>query len=199
VNLYSYDGTYPTPLAAMIMGQTIAAAGQAAGIPPMDNLTASNADPSNLLSNGMFMTGSGGVGTGWISRYAGGTVTPTLVARSDNVAGNWQQIVIAEGPLSGYDIYQMVDLTAGDTYTAECELQTGNDWVGCTNFGITSRTTRTATSPVLARTEQIEAVPEPPPLLAGVNGVLRTPPFTTAHSGNNPLFLRFYATSGTVR
>jgi lysophospholipase L1-like esterase len=198
-NLYSGDGVHPSNLAGMIMGQSLANAVQAAGIAPVDNLTGSEADPSNLLTGGMFMAGAGGLGAGWTNRYDD-TATLALVARSDEAAGQWQQIVIAGGPPSGaYDLYQYVNLTAGDTYIAECEFQTGNDWDSCTHFGITYSDNTNGNSASAGQNGGTETIPKTPPLLAGVNGALRTPPFTAAHSGNNPLWLRFSATSGTVR
>lgn len=86
---YDLDGTHQNEAGAKAMGQLVANA-------VADNLpkwspplaTSNTADEQNLITNGLFLTNSSGLGTSW-SR-TGGTVS--ITAGADPVKGNWQRL-----------------------------------------------------------------------------------------------------------
>lgn len=123
------DGTHQTAVMASHMGRRLADA-LAPHITTADRLPLSNADPYNVITNGM-LTGGTTVATNWVT--FGGTVVASKVARRDEIPGEWQQITLQTGSntlafqaSSGWSI--------GDTVFGVCEFQTDNDWASVTQF-----------------------------------------------------------------
>lgn len=146
VTNYDLDSVHPSPLGAKIMGTILANAlrdekAEYAGL----WLPTGNADPYNLLANGMMIgTGgtagpagtSGSVATSWTPFNAGGTSAATLskVARTDGVQGEWQQIAFTAGNADELHMQQQntgigTAFNVGDSVLLTAEFQVDQDWV----------------------------------------------------------------------
>lgn len=86
---YNLDGTHQNEAGGKAMGQLVAdaiAANLPKWSPPL--ATSNTADEQNLISGGLFLANTGGLGTGWTR--TGGTVSITTGAAP--VKGNWQRL-----------------------------------------------------------------------------------------------------------
>lgn len=90
---YDLDGTHQNAAGAKVMGQAFVDAlpglGHRLWSPPL--ATSNTADALNIITNGLFLTNTGGLGTGW-SKTGG---TASIVAGSSPVKGNWQRLTDA--------------------------------------------------------------------------------------------------------
>jgi lysophospholipase L1-like esterase len=136
-------------------------------------------------------------GTVSYTRSTAATATVSKVARTDDIGGEWQQVQLAAVPAVSADFFQSIaGLAAGEQYIMQVEFQADNDWVGATQFGIEFQTQGTAVNhDAMAPQGSADPIVSP-----NGTGVLRTCPFTlpVGYTGNF-CFLRFKATSGTVR
>ena len=84
---YTTDGTHPSFIASKLMGQ-LAASKLAERFPPRTPyLAGDNADPTNMLANGLMLTGSATLPTSWSA--SGNTATAvTALAADPAIAGN---------------------------------------------------------------------------------------------------------------
>lgn len=198
----SPDGVHPDPLGAARMGARLAAA--LGPITPATDAQSAGGDPTNLLPNGA-MTG-GPVATNWfVKDLAGGTnnpatVTPTKVARTDDVPGEWQQLVVATTPGASLWSPGAVGYAAGDQLYATCEFERGNDWAA---MGTANRTLRLTlrTQPTVANSYGLNHPSGRAFPLAAMpmSGVLRTAPVTVpAGTTKVDLAIEFSGT-GTLR
>lgn len=133
------DGVHPNTLGAMMYGRVLAD-GMATLARGSRDLISDNADTRLVTTNPTFNGTSGTVGsgvtgqaaTGWTLTYSGtaATAVGSVVARTDEVGGNWQQIKhtsTSSGTLwllntasSGFSV--------GDIVRGECEFETDDDW-----------------------------------------------------------------------
>jgi lysophospholipase L1-like esterase len=90
---YDLDGTHQNAAGAKVMGQAFVDALPGIGLrlwtPPL--AVSNTADAKNIVTNGLFLTNSAGLGTGW-SKTGG---TASIVAGSSLVKGNWQRLTDA--------------------------------------------------------------------------------------------------------
>lgn len=100
VTVLTDDGSHPSADGAQRLGKVLADA-LSPFIPAVRHVATSNADTGNLFTNGMLTGDVSGLATSWaISNGNGGspnTRTPTKVARTDGLPGEWQQIAIGSG------------------------------------------------------------------------------------------------------
>ena len=85
------DGTHPTNIGAQVMGQLIANA-LTPFLPPVAPALPKHdtADKTNLMTGGMFLTNTAGVGTGWTKTGSG--VASIVAPASGDALGNWQRL-----------------------------------------------------------------------------------------------------------
>ena len=104
------------------MGQALATVLSKVLPPWSPPLPVSNtSDSKNLLTNGLFLTNTGGLGTGW-SKGANGTAS---IVSDSNIVGNWQRITetttgdntISQGVSSGYSAGDRMALTGRVAFT----------------------------------------------------------------------------------
>ena len=140
----SADGTHPAPQGASVMGKIVADT-LTPLIPALDVLPYGAVDTANLITNPL-LTGTGGtVGTGGTGSVATGwQVHPdqgvasvfacSKVARTDGIAGEWQQVVVTSGQVkanfnvSGFG----TTYNTGDRVYAVCEFETDADLAAAT-------------------------------------------------------------------
>ncbi|MGW9345575.1 hypothetical protein ACWGR3_28900 [Streptomyces albidoflavus] len=131
VAAYASDGLHQDGPGGFIMAKELVKVLEPL-LPPMDRLTVSNEDTTNILTNGM-LTGNGGTGraTSW-SWPGSGPAVFSKVARTDGYQGDWQQVVVTGG--TNTYLYQQVAAAAGkwaegDNVFFECEFETdATDW-----------------------------------------------------------------------
>lgn len=128
---YASDGLHQDGAGGYIMAQELVKVLEPL-LPPMDRLTVSNEDTTNVLVNGM-LTGNGGTGRATSWQWPGsGPAVFSKVARTDGYPGEWQQVVVTGGT-TGY-LYQQVAAATGrwaegDLIYFECEFETdATDW-----------------------------------------------------------------------
>jgi lysophospholipase L1-like esterase len=199
---YNYDTVHPSVSGAYAMGRLLADT-LTLLVPPANFLLTGEGDARNLLTaNTRFLSGgSGGVIGGWGLTTSG---TPTLtyakVARTDNVPGNWQSVVM--DPANGVNFVLVnnasvgASLAIGDTVTGALEYQlSGLDATGTTGTKafqliLTAYNGSSFTSVATDLATATENFPT-----ASRSGVLRTPPLTVP-SGTTLMQLQIKAFGG---
>lgn len=121
---WSLDGVHPTTKAARVVGTILwnMVASLFNGSP---DLTWTNNDPNGMLSNGLFLTNTANVPTGWTTAAG---VTNAIVAGTGDVVGNWwQQTLTAQTAwqVSSYSgIAAPANWLVGDTVRMSCRIKT---------------------------------------------------------------------------
>jgi lysophospholipase L1-like esterase len=117
-----FDGVHPTQFGAYLIGQQLAAT-LSPLFPIRDPLPFSNGEVGGL-PNPMMIGNTAGVATSvTIAALSGSpTMTPTKVARTDGLQGEWQQIVISGGTDGVYVQQRMTPDTGGGYFSV-------GDWV----------------------------------------------------------------------
>lgn len=115
----SSDFTHPNSRGAVVIGQAIADVVNALLPAGSSELVQSNADPDELLPNPMMTGNSSGLATSVTN--TGGTNTPTKVARTDGVQGEWQQIVQTSGTNTLFQL-ATTGFSEGDQVTGLVEM-----------------------------------------------------------------------------
>ncbi|QFG12318.1 lipase [Gordonia phage Ranch] len=151
-------------------------------VPPSDRLIHSNADSTNLITNGMFDGDTSGRATGWASG-SGGTVTYTKVARTDGYPGFWQQVAVVGAtatrlrwdlPVAGGK------WVGGDTVVGELEFETDpTDW-NVTEFSLVVHCYNVPAGQVFRAVDCVHASGTPALTAAArpPKGIFRTPAIT---------------------
>lgn len=183
-NMLAVDGVHPAALGSARMGARLAAV-LAPLIPATDVLSAGG-DPTNLLPNGAMNGNASGISTNWIVKDLAGntnnpaTVTPTKVARTDDVPGQWQQLVVATTP--GVSLWSpaATGYVPGDVIYALAEWERNNDW---SSMGTANRTLRLNLRAQAGAVTNSYGMNHPagtyfPVEAMPMSGVLRTPPLT---------------------
>lgn len=126
------DLLHPNGPGHMLIAQQALADGLADIFPPnsLVNTARTTDDLTNLFNNGtinlgVFTTSAGGVGTGLTHT---GTATFSIVASTspDELAGNWQQMVVAAGNTASLQAALTSGWSVGDTLALSCRVQTQN-------------------------------------------------------------------------
>lgn len=89
LSAYDLDGTHQNEAGAKAMGalfNTAIARFVQPWSPPM--AVSNTSDANNIVTNGLFLTNTGGLGTGWANTSG----TASIVSGSDPVKGNWQRL-----------------------------------------------------------------------------------------------------------
>jgi lysophospholipase L1-like esterase len=200
------DGIHPTPLGAMRMGARLAAV-LGTIVPPLDVL-GSGGDPTNILTNGGMTGNTAGLATGWtFTNLAQGAVTATAskVARTDDVPGEWQQVNVASGNATGFQLYQVVAPGAstwavGNTISGLLEFQRDNDWTNFPDVAASLRLRIQFTGSNRFTYGNNHVSPDPGWTAAmPTSGVLRTPPLVIPTGSTNAIFGLEFAGQGTIR
>ncbi|MBM4707934.1 hypothetical protein GS982_01290 [Rhodococcus hoagii] len=160
-------------------------------IPRSDRLLAYNADPTNLLVNGMFTGSTSGLATGWTKGTAAGSAY-AKVPRTDGVVGEWQQVtctsevtasLLRQVALSG------TGLSQGDRVFAEIEFETDEAGWAATELTLQLQTiggeAASSSNPKIVN-DLAAGSTQPQPRIA--SGVLRTP--VLAISAGSPTHLQ---------
>lgn len=201
----STDGVHPTALGAGALGKMLADAMRPYLGGSLSSLPAQNADETNAMLNGM-MTGTGGglgagaagsLATSWLAARQTGTGTLTLakVARTDNIAGEWQSFTLS-GTSSTYIMYQdrLTIAAAGQKWLAECEFDSLAPAGGMTRFVL-----QIASGSANAFTlYQGLGVGQAYPTDVAA-GVIRTPPMVVTNSTTIQTGITLEGTGGSVR
>lgn len=149
-------------------------------VPRSDRLLSYNADPTNYLINGMFTGSVSGVATSW-TKGASTTATYAKVARTDGLAGEWQQVTCTAE--TGSSLQQQValsttDLVSGIEIYADIEFETDAAGWDATELCLQLQTVggdggSTTNSKVVADMYRAASQPLAQPRIA--SGVMRTP------------------------
>lgn len=200
------DGIHPSPTGASLMGQRLAAVLDRL-LPPLDTLQGGG-DPTNPLPNGAMTGNSGGVSTGWtVKNLALGATTAvsSKVPRTDDVPGEWQQVVVASGDAGGLQFYRTITTgyAVGDVVSGYLEYQRGNDWAGMLGTGNAQFRLRLqclgsgyygyGPNHIGPEVFPVSALAMP------LSGVIRTPAFVVPPGTTGIIFGLEFAGQGTVR
>jgi lysophospholipase L1-like esterase len=138
----SQDNVHPLPHGAALMGEVVANVVDPF-IPKLSPLPSAITDGVNRITNAL-MTGTGGTanagGTGqvadsWLVSAVDGVASVfecSKVARTDGVAGVWQQVHVTSGQVKAHwhvPYAAGAGYTFGDRYYAVCEFETDDDLV----------------------------------------------------------------------
>lgn len=213
------DGTHPSSYGAALMGKF--AAEFLAPLFPGNGaqLTYSNADTSNAITNGMMINTAGtgqlnavansAVADGWkLVTSVSQVATPSIIASTDKI-GNWQQIRITAGTVNSgscqfsFDAPASNAWTIGDTVVARIEVDTDADFVNASRLqldlaALTTGFSTLGTVQALKDTSATQDIYR----VQVVNGVLETPPLIVPATTGILQFKLFVAglngTSGTT-
>lgn len=187
------DGTHPSSYGAMLLAKY--AAEILAPLFPANGsqLTYSNADSSNAITNGMMINtaGTGQLNTvptttvadGWkLVTSVSQVATPSIVAASDGL-GNWQQVQITAGTVNSgscqfsFDAPASAAWAVGDTVVARVEVDTDADFVNASRLqldlaALTVGFSTLGTVQALKDTSATQDIYR----VQVVNGVIETPP-----------------------
>lgn len=150
-------------------------------VPRSDRLLTYNGDPTNYLGNGMFTGNTSGLATGWSKGSS--TATPTKVARTDGLPGEWQQMSCTNETVSSLTrqvVLSGTDLTQGVPIFAELEFETDEAGWNATEFTLQLQTiggdAASSANPKVVN-DMILAATTPLALPRIASGILRTPAF----------------------
>ena len=128
---YSYDGVHLANPGAIAAGREFARV--LSPLLPAVPVVLSGSDPRNMLKDngGSFSGAAGVVPTGWVATgWSQGAPVYSKVARTDGIAGNWQQIVVptdSRGFLRSITLQQsLAEFAPGDVVHAAVEFQVEN-------------------------------------------------------------------------
>lgn len=199
-----WDGLHPASLGASAMGKALASALRPyIGGSPL--LVASNADPLNLIANGLMLGTTGGKTGGatgsnadsWTTSWPiAGSAVFSKVARTDGAAGEWLQIAMAGGTLS---VFQNVPTgpswAVGDKVVASVEWEADAAGWALDRFQLRCYTQGAgAQSGYDGYQDQLEAITYP-----GARGVLQTPVTTITGTPTALTMALNLSGAGTVR
>lgn len=201
---YTTDGLHQEPPGAIILGTKLHNT-LTNLIPPSDTLLSTNADPTNLLTNGMLVgVAANGAASGF-GIESGSTGTLSKVARADGYPGEWQQV--AAGVSHGFYHDITAGFVVGDVVYAEVEFETdAASWVS-TKFELTLNMNTSGAdvqvaSPLVGRTVAQYHFTSSVAASTGrpASGILRTGPIVVPAGATNLRWaVRFAGTSGTYR
>lgn len=201
------DGVHPDRAGAAVMGKALADALEPL-VPRLNALVSTNADPSQILVNGMMDGNASGVATGWaLEKLGGGTTVaaPSKVPRTDGLPGEWQQFVVAPGNASSGVLFYRLGtggLIPGTVLIADCEIEMDADVAQFQNLKITlypTSTGLTKVAPFASDFEPYASSVAAPTSARLIRGVLRTPPLTLPAGAQNAEFELQYKGEGTIR
>ncbi|KPU42149.1 hypothetical protein OXPF_39280 [Oxobacter pfennigii] len=89
-------------------------------IKPLDMFTFDNADPSILNDNPTMLGDNGGMATGYLK--TGGSATASKVTRTDEIGGEWQQLVSEASDTTVSFTSDYITVSPGDILTAQVEV-----------------------------------------------------------------------------
>jgi hypothetical protein len=205
------DGIHPTAIGAGIMGRELSTTISTFAPASLDLPTAENiVGNGNLLqywnrfrqSTAMTVAPP----SGWVQSWTGTVPTFSGVARTDNIPGKWQQIVVPSGTQGTMDAFSYAfaagTLQPGDTIYATAEYQVSSlpqsPGGGTSGFGMVLGTS-TALNSGGARSGDLYYFAGNPNFPSfDRSGVFRTPPYIIPTGGaDTTVLVRFFMTAGT--
>lgn len=179
---YASDGLHQDGPGGFVMAQELVKV-LSPLLPPSDRLINSNADSTNLITNGMF-DGDGGTGraTGWASG-SGGTVVYSKVPRTDGYPGSWQQVAVTDATATRlrWDLASALGKWApGDTLVGEVEFETDEAGWDVTEFSLAVHAYSVPAGQVFRSVDCVHAAGTPALTAAArpPKGIFRTPAMT---------------------
>jgi len=186
---YLYDNLHPRNIGAYPMGAELARMWNLF-IPESHQLLSSNADnkaysasSTNILTNGLFVTGAA-PGTGFTRSLTGtaGSTTETLVARADGFGFDLQEVCTFAANNDSLRVTTgdlKANVSSGDVLVAECEVTLSSyTATRCVRLNLSATG---ASSSFTATTMQLDATNDlsmAAPMPASLTMTLRTNPFT---------------------
>ena len=123
-----YDGIHPNGSGAAFMGKALANA-LARFVPDLADLSTSNADPRNVLTQGMMLGDTSGLANGVTVNAGTNVYAASKVARTDGAPGEWQQVNLTSGTVELVQARVIAGgpVAIGDTAQLLVEVDTDND------------------------------------------------------------------------
>ena len=202
----SRDGTHMTDLGGQTVGMALAEA-MRPHISGSPNLASSNVDTQNISLNpmmlgtaGTFSAGvTGSMADSWNAAWSGaaGVAAVSKVARTDGIAGEWQQITLSSlGELWTRQITLTSGWSVGETVQLEAEIQTDSNWSSVTK--LMAYVSFVGSTNVAFDLYVTDATP--PSLVSPGTGVLRTPRLVIPAGATNVIpVIIFKGAAGTIR